>query len=465
MTIAIVNEQTGMISRPYWTEDGVRTYDLPDIEPGKGLTSRILASGQPLRIGSIDEAVPLGAILEGNPDDIKQSYLGVPIPAGDRMIGVLSIAKGPVDAFTEADEQLVSTIAASMGVALENARLFDETKRLLTETNERAAELAIINSVQQGLAEKLDMQSMYELVGEKIQEIFDAQVVDIGLFNLETGMIHYPFAIERGVRYPDEPVPIGGTSKQVLDTREPVVNNDVELEAGDVDQMVGSGEPAKSFVYVPLIASNRVFGRISLQNLDRKNAFADADVRLLTTLASSLSVALENARLFDETQRLLTETNERAAELAIINSVQEGLAAKLDMQSMYELVGEKIQEIFDAQVVDIGLFDLDANQIRYPYAIERGVRYPDEQQESPRNARAGGDQRCRSGRSRPRDGHPGRNAKGAGLRAFAGLRPGLRAYLASEPRSSERVQRRRRSTADDPRRQPECCVGERAAVR
>ena len=99
-------------------------------------------------------------------------------------------------------------------------------------------------------------------------------------------------------------------------------------------------------------------------------------MRLLTTLASSLSVALENARLFDETQRLLTETNERAAELAIINSVQEGLAAKLDMQSMYDLVGDKIQEIFDAQVVDIGLFDLDAGLISYPYAIERGRPLP-----------------------------------------------------------------------------------------
>ena len=62
-------------------------------------------------------------------------------------------------------------------MALENARLFDETQRLLAETNERAAELAIINSVQRGLAENLDMQSMYELVGEKIREIFDAQVV------------------------------------------------------------------------------------------------------------------------------------------------------------------------------------------------------------------------------------------------------------------------------------------------
>ena len=74
---------------------------------------------------------------------------------------------------------LLSTIAASLSVALENARLIDETRQ-------RAAELAIINSVQQGLAEQLEMQGMYDLVGDKIQEIFDAQVVDIGIYDERT---------------------------------------------------------------------------------------------------------------------------------------------------------------------------------------------------------------------------------------------------------------------------------------
>ena len=66
-----------------------------------------------------------------------------------------------------------------------------------------------------------------------------------------------------------------------------------------------------------------------------------------------MTVALENARLFDETQRLLKETEQRAAELAIINSVQEGLASKLDMQAIYDLVGDKIRAIFDAQALHI----------------------------------------------------------------------------------------------------------------
>ena len=114
---------------------------------------------------------------------------------------------------------------------------------------------------------------------------------------------------------------------------------------------------------------------IALESLEQ-HAFDEADVRLLTTLATSMGVALENARLFDETKRLLTETNERAAELAIINGVQHGLAEKLDMQAMYDLVGDKIQEIFDAQVVDIGIFDREAGLVRVPvhHRARRAVR-------------------------------------------------------------------------------------------
>ena len=72
-------------------------------------------------------------------------------------------------------------------------------------------------------------------------------------------------------------------------------------------------------------------GSSACKTLKRENAFSESDVRLLQTLANSMSVALENARLFDETQRLLKITEDRAAELAIINSVQQGLASKLDI--------------------------------------------------------------------------------------------------------------------------------------
>ncbi|MBL0305816.1 MAG: GAF domain-containing protein [Chitinophagaceae bacterium] len=60
-------------------------------------------------------------------------------------------------------------------------------------------------------------------------------------------------------------------------------------------------EPPKSAVFVPMIVGDVVKGSVSLQNVEKENAFSEADMRLLTTLTNSMSVALENARLFDET--------------------------------------------------------------------------------------------------------------------------------------------------------------------
>ncbi len=370
--ISLYDSNTGILSSPFMLDLGAR------IEvPPMGLndfTRPIIEERKTLRLGTAEESKAHGAEIFGS--NIAQSFLGVPITASDRVLGLMSIERVPEYAFTESDERLLSTIASSMGVALENARLFDETKRLLTETNERAAELAIVNSVQQGLAEKLDMQSMYELVVNKIQEIFDAQSVDIGLYDLDAGTVRFPYGVERGEPFVEEDVhPMGPMGRVVAETRAPLLIGDIPTWARDRGvEPLTVGEPTKSALYAPLIIGDSVFGRISIQNIDRYNAFGETDLRLLSTLASSLSVALENARLFNETQRLLTETNERAAELAIINSVQQGLAAQLDMQSMYDLVGEKINDIFDAQSIDIALYDRPNRQLMYVYGLERGVR-------------------------------------------------------------------------------------------
>ncbi len=136
----------------------------------------------------------------------------------------------------------------------------------------------------------------------------------------------------------------------------------------------GQPKGVKSFLAVPMFVGEEFRGAISLQNADHENAFSDSDVRLLSTLSSSMSVALENARLFDETQRLLKITEERAAELSIINSVQAALAAELNIQGIYDAVGDKIREIFHNKDLSIRIYDPKTNLIHYPYTYESGER-------------------------------------------------------------------------------------------
>ena len=149
-----------------------------------------------------------------------------------------------------------------MGVALENARLFDETKRLLAETDQRAAELAIINDVQHGLADQLDMQAMYELVGERIRVIFDAQVVDIAVLDRIRGMLHYPYVFEAGVRFPDDPQAATGHHRAlVMDSRQPLkLDRDIRAWADSMGFewhiQEGTAEP-QSAIFVPLITGGQ----------------------------------------------------------------------------------------------------------------------------------------------------------------------------------------------------------------
>ena len=123
-------------------------------------------------------------------------------------------------------------------------------------------------------------------------------------------------------------------------------------------------------------AAIALLGLIILRSFERDNAYGEVDVRLLSTVAASMGVALENARLFDETQRLLTETEQRAAELAIINSVQEGLAAQLDFQAIIDLVGDKIREIFGAETCRSHCSTGAATWSTMPYYLEHGERFP-----------------------------------------------------------------------------------------
>jgi GAF domain-containing protein len=288
---------------------------------------------------------------------------------GDKVTGYVSLQNiDEAHAFSHSDVRLLGTLASSMSVALENARLFDETNRLLKETEQRTAELSVINSVQEGLAKELDIQGIYELVGEKMRSIFNAQVIDIVTYDKKTQLIEDRYTYEKGDRTLLGPRPLKGFRKHVFDTgKSLVINKGVEEQRAQYDQTVIVGKGAKSIVLVPLIASGEVTGVISLQNLDQENAFPDSDVNLLTTLANSMSVALENARLFDETNRLLKETEQRTAELAVINSVQEGLAKELDIDAIYTMVGERIRNLFDAQVVGIATLNQEEGTEKFQY--------------------------------------------------------------------------------------------------
>jgi GAF domain-containing protein len=370
--------KANLIHSLYEIEHGRRLTLAPRQPMHGGLWSKMVETRQPIALNTVAEQAAFGLTTIPGTDQAL-SMLSVPILGSDRALGIIVVEDHEREhAYGEAEMRLLSTVAASMGVALENARLFDETQRLLKETEQRNAELAIINSVQAALAAELNIQGIYDAVGDKIRQIFGNRDIGIRIYDPKTDLLHFPYTYENGVRLNLDSEPLGptGFTVHVLRTRQALVVN--ENMAETVQQfgssLVAGTQMEKSAIYVPLIAGEQARGAICMMDMDREHAFSESDVRLLQTLANSMSVALENARLFDETQRLLKETEQRNAELAIINSVQAALAAELNIQGIYDSVGDKIREIFGNRDVGIRIYDPKTNLIHYPYVYEGGKR-------------------------------------------------------------------------------------------
>jgi K+-sensing histidine kinase KdpD/CheY-like chemotaxis protein len=374
--IVTYDSKTKLLEDRYSYEKGDRTIFGP--RPPKGFGKHVIETGQLLVVNKDMEAASQkydSVVISG---ERPKSAVFVPMLSGGEVKGVISLQDlDKENAFSESSVSLLTTLANSMSVALESARRFDETNRLLKETEQRTAELAVINMVQEGLAKELDMQAIYKLVGERIRDVFNAQVVVIATLDTETGMEHFQYVIEKGERFYLEARPYDKLRQQLVTTKEKILLNeygeDVAVKFG-MTVLPGTELP-KSLLFVPLVVGDKVKSYISLQNIDQANAFSDSDVRLLETLANSMSVALENARLFDETTRLLKETEQRTAELAVINSVQEGLAKELDMQGVYTLVGDRLSGLFpDSRTLVIRTFDHETGLEHWQYSKEKGVR-------------------------------------------------------------------------------------------
>ena len=377
------DENAGLLRYLYTYEHGVRIDVPPQLPTPGGNFETIRRTRQPITYQSLDE-MQRHNIRAVPGTDQSRSMISVPVISGDRVLGLINLENYEREyAYGEAETRLLTTIAGSLGNALENARLFDETQRLLKETEQRAAELSVINSAQQGMAAKLEFQSIVDLVGDKLREVFQTGDMGIRWFDEKTNLSHYLYSYEHGKRLtipPTTPTP-GGLFETLRRTRQPIVLGTPDDYAQIPGGTVPGTDSSKSLVAVPIVSGDRVLGNITIENYERENAFGEADTRLLTTIAGSLGSALENARLFDETQRLLKETEQRAAELSVINSVQEGLAAELDFQAIIDLVGDKIAEIFAIADMGIGLYDRASNRLSMPYFLEHGERFPVEPME------------------------------------------------------------------------------------
>jgi signal transduction histidine kinase/DNA-binding response OmpR family regulator len=311
----------------------------------------------------------------------QRSSLVVPLIVQRDLVGYVYVdIDGAFGRFHDGDRDLLAMLASQAAVALANVRFAEGLERKVAERTaeleQRAGELSIVNSIQHGIAGSLDFQGICELVGARLREVLKSDDIGISWIDHDARAVRRLYVVEHGKRLqiPDDVIESDEKWERICARRTPVVENTVAEQLANGNSVVPGTDMCLSNVMVPIVVGDRRVGGISMENHEREHAFGESEVRLLTTIASSMGVALQSARLFDETQRLLKETEQRNAELAVINSIQQGIAGSLDFQGIVNLVGDKLREVLKSDDIGIRWFDHTAKEVHYLYEFEHGVR-------------------------------------------------------------------------------------------
>ncbi len=176
--LAILDVDNNVINFPYQYGD-----DMPPMKYGEGLTSKIIKTGEPLLINKDTDIMAeynrIGVAQTG-----KQaiSYLGVPIPVEDKIIGVLSVQSTQLESrFNEEDKRLLNTIAINVGVALHNAELYEEAKNAKAKAEDaNEAKSAFLSTVSHELRTPLtSVLGFAKIIRKRLEEkIFPAVTID-----------------------------------------------------------------------------------------------------------------------------------------------------------------------------------------------------------------------------------------------------------------------------------------------
>ncbi|MGI8968620.1 MAG: response regulator, partial [Chloroflexota bacterium] len=286
-----------------------------------------------------------------------RSIIGLPLVAHGRLLGLLYVDMRTVfGCFATEDVDLLTVLTSQAAAALENAQLYgeivDANRELeervaartadLREANrsmeQRATELTTINRISEALFQHLDLDALIKVIGETLRETFAAQNIYVALHDPRTNLIHFPYDIDNGRRMSGTVLRFGeGVTSQILQSRRPLLDPAMRHIPGQ--EIVGT--PARSLVGVPIILGEQAIGVISMQDTERENAFDQSDVRLLTTIAANVAVAIQNARLYAETQR-------RASEMAALAEVGRDISATLDLHGVLERIAARAKELLIA---------------------------------------------------------------------------------------------------------------------
>ncbi len=307
------------------------------IEPGWA-TGRAVMEGAPVQVKDVlalPREFPTSQITS-KPQGVR-TVLALPLMLKDAAVGAITLRRREVRPFSDKQIALLKTFADQAVIAIENVRLFNETKEALERQTAISEVLRVISDSPTDVKPVLDAVAVR---AAKICDAFDARIwlVEGDSARLAAGFGDVPMPVPLGETLPLDRGWISG--RAILERTTLHIEDSLQLSPDEypITRKLRERSGLRTTLSVPLMRESRALGAILLRRKEVR-PFTDKQIALLKTFADQAAIAIENVRLFNETKEALERQTATSEILRVISSFPS------DVQPVFDAIAAKALEL------------------------------------------------------------------------------------------------------------------------
>jgi len=277
-----------------------------------------------------------------------RSYAGAPIRVKGEVIGFIDVVSANLNGFTQMHADRLQVFASQTAVALENARLFDESRR-------RADELTALAEVSSALRTAPARAEMAPIILDKLTALLQARGVALAMRDRNSAetvieLARGTWAVLSGSRLrPGE-----GVIGRVIQMGQPMITDDTQSMAG-YSWPAGLGEMPRALAAIPLVAQGSTVGALWA---GKEDGFSETQVRILMAVGDIAANAIHRATLHEQTEQ-------RLQRLMALHSIEMAISASTDLRVSLEILLNQVTTILGVSAADVLLLDPHSQMLHY----------------------------------------------------------------------------------------------------